>query len=327
MKAIFWGTPEVAVPFLQALYDVGHKILAVLTQPDRRQGRNQCLEFSPVKQFAVAKGIAVLQPESPNTKEFAAYLAQLSPDIMIVVAYGKIFSKKLLNLPIGYGWLNVHFSLLPKYRGASPVNAAILAGEKKTGVSIMRIAPQVDAGPILSAAPVFIAADDTTGSLCRKLEIAGSSLLLETLTNLANGKIVAIPQDENTVSYCSLIEKDHGQIDWSQTAAYLERFVRAMLPWPTPYTFLHCQDKKVQRVIIRSSEVVEDPAISACGTVVGVNERGIEVATGENILRITSLQKAGRAVLDTSSFLQGTSIRVGDIFTGETGESKTECPS
>lgn len=310
MRLIFWGTPATAVPFLKALCDAGHEVPAAVTQPDRKQGRKQLLQFSPVKQFALSRNISVLQPETPNTPEFIHTVSVLAPEIMVVVAYGEIFGDEILLALPGCKWLNVHFSLLPKYRGAAPLNAAILSGEKTTGVSVIRLVQRMDAGPVLAGEAVPIAADDTCETLGKKLEASGSSLLVDVLGKLAG--IVETPQDERLATYCHTIRKEDGLIDWTKSAQYLERFARAMSPWPTAYTFL-AQGGRAQpiRLIIRAATAVPGQVDLLPGTVIETCA-GIDVATGEARLRISVLQREGKSPLGAEAFLRGTPIYPGD---------------
>lgn len=315
MRIVFWGTPELAVPCLRAICQAGHKILAVVTQPDRPQGRKRRLLPSPVKQFAQQNSLPVLQPETPNTGDFISHLQLLNPEVMVVVAYGKIFGKRILKIA-EYGYLNVHFSLLPKYRGASPVTSAILAGDKQTGVTIMRIIPQMDAGPILATRPVNILVDDNTATLQQRLGECGASLLVETLPKLGHGQLAEIAQQESRASYCRTIKKTDGLINWNNSATYLERFIRAMQPWPTAYTFLQCSDKSTTpRIILRNAKVLNQKTTFACGTIIQVTNQGIDVATALQTLRILTLQKAGKAPLAAVEFLRGTTIHSGDVLT------------
>lgn len=314
MKVIFWGSPAFANPCLQALLDKGHDVLAVVTQPDKEQGRSRTTTPPPVKVFAQSKGITVLQPESPNTDDCCTLLKRLAPDVMVVVAYGKILAKKLLAIP-PYGYVNVHFSLLPKYRGASPLTAAILAGEKDTGVTIMKLVSKMDAGPILATATIPVLPSDTTGTLQQKLGEAGASLLMEVLDKLPSGGVRETPQDDSQASYCYILKKEDGQIVWNNPAGYLERFVRAMSPWPTAYTTLHRRTKaQPERIIILSSEVISENSLLPPGTINAVKPQGIDVATAQGILRITELQKAGKAPLHAADFLRGNPVAIGDIL-------------
>jgi methionyl-tRNA formyltransferase len=315
MKLIFWGTPAIGLPTIEALRRHGHDIAAVVAQPDKEQGRHRQLVPPATKELAQKLGIPVLQPVTPNSDEFAASLRQLSPEVMVVVAYGKIFSRKILQLAL-YGYLNVHFSLLPKYRGASPVAAALLAGDSESGVTIIKLVSKMDAGPVLAAKAIPVAPDDTTASLQHKLAPLGAELLCRVLAELPRGHIEEIEQDESKATFCRTLQKEEGLVDWHKSAVYLERFVRAMQPWPTAYTFLHRQNspKAAERIILHRAEVIQETTTHTPGSVVRTAGDWIEAAAGEGILRILMLQKAGKGVMKSSEFLRGTPLMPGDSF-------------
>lgn len=324
MRLIFWGTPAIGVPTLEMLRQQGHDIAAVVAQPDKEQGRHRQLAPPPTKEFALQAGIPVLQPTTPNSDDFLATVRALSPQAMVVVAYGKIFSRKLLEVA-PFGYLNVHFSLLPKYRGASPVTAALLAGDKEIGVTIIRLVAKMDAGPVLAAKSIPIQADDTGESLQHKLAPLGAQLMCDVLSRMGQGQVQETPQDDSQATFCRTLQKEEGAVDWCKDAVYLERFVRAMHPWPTAYTFLKRSnnDKPAERIILRHTEVVKENSCSTPGSVVKTTADAIDVATGNGILRIRVLQRAGKAAMNSSEFLRGTPLSPGDLFMDQPKATKS----
>ncbi len=245
-RCVFMGTPEFAVPSLAALLRAGYDVVGVLTKEDQPAGRGQKLVASPVKQLAQAHGLTIQQPSTLRTAEAQAALAGLAPDVIVVAAYGLILPQEVLDLP-RFGCINVHGSVLPRWRGAAPIAAAILAGDVEAGVSIMRMDAGVDTGPMLSAAYLPIAADDTTGTLTPKLAALGADLLARTLPRWLAGELAPIPQPEEGATYAPRITKEEGQIDWSEPAVLIERRVRAYQPWPTAYTRWNGQGLKMLR--------------------------------------------------------------------------------
>lgn len=312
MKIIFLGTPSLSVPVLDALYKSEHSILAVVTQPDKRQGRKQTLVASPVKEYAIKNNIPVFQPEKVGSRDFLNQMKELKPDVMVLVAYGQMIGKTLLSLA-PWGILNVHYSLLPKYRGASPLSAAILAGEKETGVTIMRLVRAMDAGPILAQQTVEILPTDTREMLENKSSICGAELLLKVLHGLPNSEYEPKEQNEEEATFCTVLEKKEGIIPWEKSATYLDCFVRAMNPWPMAYSALH-RARAVDPILVWEACVHNVDVTAKPGTIINIDRNGIEVATGENALYITKLQKAGRNAMSTAEFLRGTHLEIGDYF-------------
>lgn len=325
MKIIFWGTPEMAVPTLAALHEADHQIQAVVTQPDRSQGRHHKeLIPSPVKVYAQDHQIPVLQPESAKDLQFFAQLQQLAPEIMILVAYGQILPKRILDLA-PYGFLNIHFALLPKHRGASPISSAILSGDTETGISVMKIVMKIDAGPVYGYGKLPIILTDTRGSLEEKLSQIAPPVLLEVIEKIAHGQITPQEQDHAQATFCKPLQKQDGLMDWKRPACFLERHIRAMSPWPISYTTLYRDRSNESKpseaipILIHQAQVVPpDPSIpitnTTPGQIVRVNDEGILVATGENFLLITQLQRAGKNVLLVKDFIRGTAIRPGSRF-------------
>lgn len=314
-RLIFLGTPAFAVPSLQRLAETGaYDIVHVITQPDRPAGRGRKLRPSPVKEAAQALGLPVWTPETLKTPDAVAFLQSLQPDVAVVVAYGEILRPEVLAIP-PKGFVNVHASLLPKYRGAAPIQAAILNGDRETGVSIMLLDEGMDTGPVLAQRVVPIAPDETAGSLSEKLAQVGADLLVETLPRWLAGEIEPAPQDHSQASITRLIRKHHGRIDWTQPAAVIERQVRAYTPWPSAFTTWNGRLLKVLR-----ARVVDAPVQGlAPGTVV-LHEEGPAVVTGEGLLLLDEVQLAGKRPTTGKAFLQG----YGDVVGARLGDEATE---
>lgn len=308
-RILFMGTPDFSVPTLRALHETGAargwEVVAVATQPDRPAGRGKQLVASPVRSYAVAAGIPVLQPASLR-KDPAAVdgLRALVPDAIVVAAYGLILPRSVLEIPT-FGCINVHASLLPAYRGASPISAALLDGLAATGVSIMLMDEGMDTGPVLRQAGQAILAADTTASLSARLAEQGAELLIATLADWLAGTVAPIPQQElqGTPSTCRLLRKEDGLIDWAQPAAVIERMTRAYTPWPTAYTLWHGAPLRVLEASVL-------PGSAAPGQVVAV-QPGPAVGTGAGLLLLRTVQPAGKRPMDARSFLNGARDFVG----------------
>lgn len=313
MKIIFAGTPEFAAVALQSLHDAGFEIPLVLTQPDRPAGRGMQLQASPVKQLAVAKGIPVAQPVSlrlngkyPEVAQEAHALLHATPhDVMVVAAYGLILPRSVLDIP-KYGCINIHASLLPRWRGAAPIHRAIEAGDAETGVTIMQMEEGLDTGPMLSMERVPIAASDTTGSLHDKLAELGGKMIVEALRKLEQDGLHATPQPEDGVTYAAKIAKDEAALDFAQPAEVLDRRIRAFNPFPGAVASFNDVAVKFWR-----AEVASMDAKAAPGTVLGASQEGVLVATGKGVLRVLELQKPGGKRLPAGEFLKGFSLEGG----------------
>ena len=244
MRVIFMGTPEFAVPTLEALLAAGHEVVGVVTQADKPRGRGKAVQFPPVKEKALERGLTVYQPDKIRDPAFLDLLRQLKPDAIVVVAFGKILPKAVLDLP-RYGCINVHASLLPKYRGAAPIQWAVIDGEKESGVTTMYMDVGLDTGDMIDKTVVPLDAKETGGSLHDKLAAAGAALLVETLKKLEDGTAVRIPQGEMTTEYAKMLEKSMGDIDWNQDAASIERLIRGLNPWPSAYSRLEGKTMKI----------------------------------------------------------------------------------
>lgn len=305
MRVCFAGTPAFAAVALRAIADAGHQVPLVLSQPDRPAGRGLALQPSPVKQLATALGIEVYQPTTLRDPAAQDRLRDTDCELLVVAAYGLILPRAVLDLP-RYGGINIHASLLPRWRGAAPIQRALLAGDAQTGVCIMRMEAALDTGPVLLAEAVPIAADDTAGSLQDKLAELGARLVRQTLA--APWPMPATPQAAEGVTYAAKIDKREAILDWRQPASRLERQIRAFDP--VPGAFFTRQDRSIK---VWRAEVVSD-AGGAPGTVLAADRRGIVVACGEAALRLTELQQAGGRRLLAAQFLAGTPVRVGEIY-------------
>ena len=298
IKTVFMGTPEIAVPSLQAL--LAHPdfdVVGVVTQPDRKAGRGRKLKPSSVKEAALAAGVpAILQPPRLREPEAFQTLAALQPDLIVVTAYGQILRPEVLDLP-RYGCINVHASLLPRWRGASPITAAILAGDPQTGITIMQMDPGMDTGPILTQRAESIRPDDTTASLGERLGRLGADLLIETLPCYLEGKIRPKPQPQKGVTLCRLVKKTHARIDWTRPAAEIERMVRAYQPWPGAFTAWRGQPLK-----IGAASMAEGKAEP--GQVITWGKKAA-VGTGAGLLIIEKTQLPGKKMLPIRDFLRG----------------------
>jgi len=288
LRLVFAGTPDFAVPSLRACLASGAEVVAVYTQPDRPAGRGRKLAASPVKQAALEAGIAVEQPETLRDKAARARLAAYAPDLMIVVAYGLILPKSVLALP-PLGCWNVHASLLPRWRGAAPIQRAILAGDAETGVDLMQMEAGLDTGPVLLEARTPIAVDDTGGTLHDRLAVLGADTLADGLARVLRGEtLVAHAQPDDGVTYAHKLDKAEAKLDWSLPAAALARKVRAFDPWPVAEAEIHGE-----RLRIWSAEAVDGAVDAAPGSIVGTSREAIAVATGDGVLRIRELQRDG----------------------------------
>ncbi len=300
------GTPDFAVPSLKALKEAGYQIPLVVTQPDRPAGRGKRLKPPPVKVAAQEMGLMVYQPEKvKENEELKRILKEISPDLIVVAAYGKILPQWLLELP-KYGVINVHASLLPKYRGASPIQAALLNGEERTGVTIMKVIPELDAGEILSQREVEIKEEDDAQSLHDKLAKLGAELLVETIPKFVKGEIEPRPQDPSKATYCPKITKEMGRIDWTKGAREIFNAVRAFTPWPGAFTYY--KGKMVKLTKVKPVQGSGKP-----GQVIEAGKRLI-VATGKGAIEILKIKPEGRKEIKGEEFVRGYRVKVGDAF-------------
>lgn len=331
MKIVFMGTPDFAVGALEALIKDGHEITAVVTQPDKPRGRSKELQAPPVKLCAMRHGIPVLQPKRIKTPEAIAELKQYQADVYIVAAFGQLLSQEILDIP-PYGSLNIHASLLPKYRGASPIQRVIIDGEQETGVTIMQMDAGLDTGDMLYKKAVKIQADDTFETLHDKLMLLGGEAITEALRLLEAGRLTPEKQNDEESCYAALIDKSMGQIDFEKEAAVIDRLIRGMNPWPSAYTTYKGRQLKIWRAVpvlqeesapaaensVGASDAVQPIAQekngAAPGTITAVTKDYIETATGKGTLRIYELQLEGKKRMTTHDFLLGVKICPGETF-------------
>ena len=306
-RVVFMGTPEFAVPTLWALAE-HQQVTGVVTQPDRQAGRGRTLVESPVKQVAMERGLPIFQPENLGGPEPLAHLAAWRPDAVVVAAFGQLLPVTVLDLP-PHGCLNVHASLLPRYRGAAPIAAAILSGDAVTGITIMRMDEGLDTGPILAQVECPIAHDDTTGSMTSKLAALGADLLLKTLDGWLAGTVEARPQDDAQATYCSQLEKEDGLLDWLKPAAYLDRQMRACDPWPGAFT--RWQGKRLK--VLRARPLPGWQGKGQPGQVLEIG-KGIGVATGEGALELLEVQLAGKKPMPAAVFARGQRDLIGGLL-------------
>ena len=309
MRIVFMGTPDFSVPTLEQLIR-NHQVVGVVTQPDKRTGRGKAMAFPPVKEKALEYDIPVYQPVKVREPEFIEELKKMNPDIIVVVAFGQILPEEILNLP-PYGCVNVHASLLPKYRGAAPIQWAVIDGEKETGVTTMYMAKGLDTGDMLDKVVVPIDPKETGESLHDKLSEAGGRLILETLTKLENGTAVRIPQNDAESCYAKMLTKELGEIDWNQSAAAIERLIRGLNSWPSAYTHLDGKTLKIW-----DADVEEGQADVAVGTVTEVKKDCFYVQTGDGRLKINEIQLQGKKRMAVQAFLLGYKIEKGTVLHG-----------
>lgn len=311
MRVVFMGTPDFSVGTLKALAVAGHEIVGVVSQPDKPKGRGKNLQPTPVKEAAMELGIPVYQPKKVRDPEFLEVLKELNPEVIVVVAFGQLIPKAILELA-PYGCINVHASLLPKYRGAAPIQWAVIDGEAETGVTIMRMDEGLDTGDMISKVTVPVLADETGGSLFDKLSEAGAKLLVETLPALEDGTAVFEKQpEESPTAYAGMIKKSMGDLDWTRPAEELERLIRGLNPWPSAYTKMDGKTLKIWKAQVLEEEREED---YMPGTILLTEQQEFMVQTGKGILKITELQLEGKKRMDTSSFLRGYHLEGGKVL-------------
>ena len=310
MRIVFMGTPDFAVGSLQALCENGkHEIIAVVTQPDRPKGRGNKLLQTPVKEYALAQGLTVYQPQKVKTPEFVELLHELQPELIVVAAFGQFLSKEILELP-KYGCINVHASLLPKYRGAAPIQYAIIKGEKESGVTIMQMDIGMDTGAMLDKVVVPIAENTTMGELHDALREQGAALLLEVIDKIAAGTAVAEPQDNEQATYATLLDRSMEHIDWSKTAQEVHNLIRGFNPAPSTFTKL----PNGKSLKIWGSKMTDKSSAAAAGTVIETGKHSFFVACGEGVLEITEVQPESKKRMPAQVFLNGRGVQEGDLL-------------
>lgn len=307
MRTVFFGTPELAVPIVDAVH-ARHAVSAVVCQPDRPKGRSGRPSPPPVKVWAQERGIPVLQPETPNTEAFVQALRDLRPDMCVVAAYGRLVKQVLLDIP-PLGWLNVHPSLLPRWRGPSPIQTSILEGDKETGVTIMRMTLEMDSGDLLEQRRTPIFPEETAENLTGRLAVMAAEMMPGQMDRVLDGTAVFTPQDPGRVTYCKMFRKNHGFIRWGGPAGRIHNRVRACVPWPAAQTLYNGQVCK-----ILATRPEDGEAGAAPGTVVAAAADALRVATGDGILAILRFQAPGKKPLNMADFLRGHPIRPGERF-------------
>lgn len=311
-SVVFMGTPDFSVPILRMIQEEGYNVLAVVTQPDRPVGRKKVLTPPPVKAEALRLGLPVIQPEKLRNSEELQEIISLNPDIVITAAFGQILPKELLDAP-RLGCINVHASLLPKYRGGAPIHQAIIDGEEKTGVTIMYMAEKLDAGDIISQRAIAIEEDDNTGTMFEKLSVVGKELLKETLPSIIEGTNKRIPQDEVQATFAHNISREQERIQWSNRARDVYNQVRGLTPWPTAYTTYQGENMKIWTV--KEGHIATDGAKP--GQIIEVHKDSFEVAAGDGkTVVVLELQPAGKKRMTAQDYLRGTGMKlaIGDLF-------------
>ena len=308
MKVIFMGTPDFSVGTLEALAEAGHEVVLAVTQPDKPKGRGGKMQYTPVKEAALARDIPVYQPKKIREPECIEELKKYNADIMVVIAFGQILPKEILQMT-PYGCINVHASLLPKYRGAAPIQWAVIDGEKVSGVTTMQMNEGLDTGDMILKTEIPLDPKETGGSLHDKLAEAGAKLCVETLKCLEDKTATWEPQGESTTAYAKMLDKNLGNINWNDPAVQIERLIRGLNPWPSAYT--HWNDKVIK---LWQADVVEDNTDQEAGTIVKVEKDSFYVQTGEGLLKIEELQLQGKKRMDAGSFLRGNHLEYGEIL-------------
>ena len=306
MKIVFMGTPDFAVGALEAIIQAGHEITCVVTQPDKPKGRSKEMQFPPVKECALKHNLPVFQPVKIKTPEAIETLKTYAADIYVVAAFGQILSQEILDMP-KYGCVNIHASLLPKYRGSAPIQWAIIDGEKETGVTIQQMNAGIDTGDILCTSVIPIAAKETGASLFDKLSSVGAELIVEALKQIEAGTLIPKPQDDSKATHAKMLTKALGEIDWTQSAVVIERLIRGLNAWPSAYTILRGKTLKIWE-----ADVIDSIQEQIPGTVVSVTKDAIVVQTGEGALQLSNIQLEGKKRMTVKDFLLGYKVEVGE---------------
>ncbi|WKV09203.1 methionyl-tRNA formyltransferase [Thermoanaerobacterium sp. CMT5567-10] len=310
MNIVFMGTPEFAVPSLEKLIEFGHNVMLVITQPDKPRGRGKKISYSPVKECAIKNNIDVFQPPKlKNNKEVFDKLRKLNPDLIVVAAYGKILPEEILQIP-RYGCINVHASLLPKYRGAAPINWAVINGEKETGITIMYMEKGLDTGDILLQKSIPILEEDNSETVHDKLAVLGGNALIEAINKMVDGALKPVKQDDSKATYAPILEKSIGLIDWQKSAVEIKNLVRGLRPWPVAYTYYKGNMLKIWAAEVYSYEGKEKP-----GTIITTGSALI-VKCGKDALKILEIQSEGKRRMTVEEFLRGHTIEKGEQLEG-----------
>lgn len=313
MRVIFMGTPDFAVNTLQTLLRSEHEVIGVVTQPDKPKGRSGKMQYSPVKEVAVKAGLRVYQPQRVRDEVFLYELRKLHPDVIVVVAFGQILSKEILEVP-KYGCLNVHASLLPKLRGAAPIQWSVIQGDKESGVTIMQMDEGLDTGDILMVEKYQLDEKETGGSLFDKLAVLGGPMILKVLEEAEKGNLHPVAQEEEKHTYAKMLSKETGQIDFEKPAIEIERLIRGLNPWPSAYCFLKGKMLKIWEANVLTGDQVTADENALPGTIVAVNKKDFIVRTQQDYLQVLSVQLEGKKRMDTASFLRGYTLECGTVL-------------
>ncbi len=318
MRIVFMGTPDFATETLKALIESKHEVVGVVTQPDKPKGRSGKLQETPVKEMALQYGITVYQPKRVKEPEFVQVLEKLAPDVIIVVAFGQILSKDILELP-KYGCLNVHASLLPKLRGAAPIQWSVIDGDRESGVTIMQMDEGVDTGDMLLVRKYTLDAKETGGSLFDRLATFGGPMILEVLEQAQAGTLHPVPQNHEEHTHAKMLSKETGRIDFKQSAVQIERLIRGLNPWPSAYTYLGDKMLKLWDADVVTAEKAAEQGIAQAepGTIVSVTKEKLLIQTGDGCLSVKELQLAGKKRMEVSAFLRGYALQEGGCLSGK----------
>ena len=308
MKVVFMGTPDFAVGTLEAIIEAGHEVALVVTQPDKPKGRSGALSFPPVKECAIAHELPVFQPRKVREEENIEYLKTFEPDIIVVAAFGQILPKAILDMP-KYCCINVHASLLPKYRGAAPIQWSVINGDEVTGVTIQRMDVGIDTGDIIAKEELVIAEDETGGSLFDKLAVLGAKLCVETMEQIEKGEVTYVPQNHDEATHVGMIEKEFGNIDWNKSAVEIERLIRGLNPWPSAFTKLEGKTFKIWKAKVVSELSEYEP-----GCIINVTKNSMEVQTGQGVLSLLEVQLEGKKRMEIDAFLRGFQVIQGSFL-------------
>ncbi len=309
MKIVFMGTPEFAVPCLQKIIDEGHEVLGVVTQPDKPKGRGKKLSMPPVKELALKYDIPVYQPIKAREESFVETLKEINPELIVVVAFGQILPKSILDIP-KFGCVNVHASLLPKYRGAAPLNWVIINGEEKTGVTTMYMDVGLDTGDMILKSEIPLDDEITAGELHDKMMIDGAEVLKETIDLISQGKAPREKQDDENTCYSPIMDKSLGNIDWKKPAKEIHNLIRGVNPWPSANTTYENQTMKIWKTKVLNEKSNNEP-----GTIISVDKEGIKVCTADNLILISEIQMSGKKRMIVSEYIKGNTINT-DIILG-----------
>ncbi|CEN84888.1 methionyl-tRNA formyltransferase [[Clostridium] sordellii] len=308
MKIVFMGTPEFAVPCLQKIIDEGHEVLAVVTQPDKPKGRGKKLAMPPVKELALKYDIDVYQPVKAREESFVEKLKEINPELIVVVAFGQILPKSILDIP-KFGCVNVHASLLPKYRGAAPLNWVIINGEEKTGVTTMYMDVGLDTGDMILKSEIPLDDEITAGELHDKMMVQGAEVLKDTIDLISKGEAPREKQNDEETCYSPIMDKSLGNIDWSKSATDIHNLIRGVNPWPSAYTTYDKQTMKIWK-----TKVLDKLSEKTPGTILSVDKNGIEVSTGDKVLQISEIQMSGKKRMIVSEYIKGNDISTGIVL-------------